>query len=282
MKKMYSIVSLITLFLISSVKAEVYQDVCEGCTTSSEYRAVVKQLIDYHRIKSLPQKVYVFNYTNGVLKKYNASSELLDVRSNDKIYIIDSINPTSAESQNFALSVSKLQTLKTSLRSTVIPETVVDSAYSMVKASYKENDLADHFNANKSLSDQLNGLIASAVSVTGKLPNLKPTFEVAFSDGSSAVLQLIGLTENGTFRLKFISGKDVDNNTITNDPNHYASGGFRFTVQGQEGINKFLTAAARAGIPIYYGGSGGTTSGTSMTCSTVGKDLICEVTRDAS
>ncbi len=291
MKKLLSIFVISIALLFSTLtKADVIQSVCNGCFTADQYRQRVITLIDSNGIGARPKTIYIFNYKLGVLKKYSGSSQYIDsgpgpggaiplVLLGDKEYFVLRLDISSNQLQRFNNSVSSYSALKSAISDDVVPHNVVDSAYSLVGAGYKENDLTDYYNSNLTIIDRIGNLIASAVAVTGKLPNLNIIVKVRFTDGSSATLSVTGLDKGATLKLKFLEGEDIDNNSITNNSDDYMSGTYRFTEQGEEGINRFLEAAARAGVPIYNGGSSGST-GTLMTCSSVGSDTICIITRD--
>lgn len=199
----------------------------------------------------------------------------------DKTYFVTPMSVTSLQQTRFDRSVELYSAAKSSVQEGGIPSSVVDSAYSLVGAGYKENDLADYYNANRTFQDKFTELLSTAASVTGKLPNVQIDVQVKFSDGTTAILLLTGIDKDGSLRLKFIEGKDVDNNTITNDPKSYTSGSYRFSKQGEDGVRKLMEAAGRLGIPIYNGGSSGSAGGgQSMTCSYVGDDYICTITKD--
>lgn len=278
------------LFSATFTHAAVIQDVCDTCVTERQYEQRVIELIDSNGIRAIPEPIYIFNFKAGVLKKYNASSEVVSgpgdgamplALEGDKIYFVTPVNVTSLQQSRFDRSVELYSAAKSSVQDDGIPSSVVDSAYSLVGAGYKENDLADYYNANRTFQDKFTELLSTAASVTGRLPNVQMDVEVKFSDGTTAILLLTGIDKDGTLRLKFVEGKDVDNNTITNDPKSYTSGSYRFTKQGEDGVRKILEAAARLGIPIYNGGSSGSTGGgQSMSCGYVGGDYICTITKD--
>ena len=78
MKKLFSAL-LIGSGLLSSTftHAAVIQDVCDTCVTERQYEQRVIELIDSNGISAIPEPVYIFNFKAGVLKKYNASSEVV-------------------------------------------------------------------------------------------------------------------------------------------------------------------------------------------------------------
>ncbi|WP_299801734.1 hypothetical protein [uncultured Shewanella sp.] len=274
------------LFFATFTHATVIQDVCDTCVTERQYEQRVIELIDSNGIRAIPEPVYIFNFKSGALKKYNASSEVVSdagraALEEDTSYFVIPINVTSLQQLRFDRSVELYSAAKSSVQDERVPSSVVDSAYSLVGAGYKENDLADYYNANRRLQDQFTALLATAASVTGELPRVQMDVEVKFSDGTTAIVLLTKIDKNGTLRLKFVEGKDVDNNTITNDPKNYTSGSYNFTKQGEEGVRKIMEAAARLGLPIYNGGSSGSIGGgQSMSCSYVGDDYICTITKD--
>lgn len=65
------------LLSATSTHATVIQDICDTCITESQYKQRVINLIDSNGIRAIPEPVYIFNFKAGVLKKYNASSEVV-------------------------------------------------------------------------------------------------------------------------------------------------------------------------------------------------------------
>lgn len=104
-----------------------------------------------------------------------------------------------------------------------------------------------------------------------------------FKDGSWAQFKITGIDANKFLKLKFLEGRDKDNNSIKNDANHYKNGTFSFTKGEALAINNFLAAAARAGEPIHYGNRNGGIKTQKLTCtgSAASGDLICEVTKNS-
>lgn len=278
------------LLLPAFANATIIQDVCDTCTTESHYKQRVINLIDNNGIRATSEPIYIFNFKAGVLKKYNGSSKMISgpgdgamplALSGNKIYFVTPTSVTSLQQSRFDRSVELYSVAKSSVQDEGVPSSVVDSAYSLVGASYKENDLADYYNANRTFQDKFNELLSTAASITGKLPNVQMDVQVVFSDKTTAILLLTGIDKDGTLRLKFIEGRDADNNTITNDLKNYISGSYRFTKQGQDGVRKLMEAAGRLGVPIYSGGSGGSSGGgQSMSCGSIGDDYICTITKD--
>ena len=104
-----------------------------------------------------------------------------------------------------------------------------------------------------------------------------------FKDGSWARLKITDIDTDKNLTLKFLEGRDKDNNSIKDEASHYKNGSFRFIKGGALSFNNFLAAAARAGVPIQYGnGSGGGLKTQKLTCtgSAAGGDLICTVTKN--
>lgn len=289
MKYICKVIILGSLLIAPLVNAnsQVIQDVCNTCFTNSQYEQRVIALIKSHSIQAIPANFYIYNYEHNVIKKYSGSSELLDeggimsLSIAEREYYVTPLALSSIESTKFSAAVYGYHAIKSNLQDTVIPSNIVDSAYSLVGVSYKENDLADYYNENRTFTDKMSEFLAAAASVTGTLPNVKIDVEVTLSDHSTALLRLEGIDKDGTIRLKFMEGRDSDNNTISTNATHYTKGSYRFTQQGDDGIARMLDAARRLGVPISYGEGLGYTGGDKLlSCSEIGGETICTITRD--
>lgn len=288
MKNLFSALVIGSGLLFTTLShAAVIQDVCDTCITESHYKKRVINLLNSSEIGTTTESVYIFNFQAGVLKKYNVSSEVIsgpDDRAiplslaGGKTNFIIPISVSSLQQSRFDRSVELYSAAKSSVQESEIPSSVVDSAYSLVGAGYKENDLADFYNANERVQDKFTELYSAVASVTGKLPNVQMNIQVKFSDGTTAILLFTRTDFDGRLRLKFVEGKDVDHNAITNEPKSYTLGSYRFTKQGQDGVRKLMEAAGRLGSPIYNGGSSDAIGGRlAMTCGHVRGDYICSI-----
>ncbi|TMN90124.1 hypothetical protein CWB72_09360 [Pseudoalteromonas phenolica] len=145
-----------------------------------------------------------------------------------------------------------------------VPRNIAESAYDLVGASYVRSDVAQHYVNNQTIRDYVANYTSAAVSVVTKLLDIKWTVELKFSDGSVATFVLGGIQENGNLKLDFVSAIDLDGNNIPTTKQGFMSGEYRFAEQGNRGIQNFLDAAKRAGVPISNSSGGG--GSTTMVC----------------
>lgn len=279
MKISIFVCSLIALILSFSSQAETYQTSCNECTQSYQFRNTAESLVLNKIHRGFNSDVYVFNYKEGIAKKYNLSAEYVDVPGGPLHLLAMEKNLSSSQQFNFSIASNAYNEITNSIQDIILPEYIADSAYDLVGASYVENDISDYLAKNQTFKDKVDVFISVAAKITGNLPSdINIVFKMSFKDGSWANFKISGLDKDGNMSLSFQDGRDKDNNTITNNPSHYRSGSFRFNQGGQSAINNFIDAASRAGVTITNGNSGGS-SKLKMSCtgSAVEGTLVCKV-----
>jgi hypothetical protein len=271
--------TLIALPLSFSSQAETYQTSCNECTQSYQFKNTAESLVLNKIHRRFNGDIYVFNYKEGIAKKYNVSAEYLDIQGGPlHIFALEKSLSTSQQF-NFSIASDAYNEITNSIQDIILPEYVADSAYDLVGASYVENDISDYLATNQTFKDKVNAFISVAAKITGHLPSdISIVLKMSFKDGSWANFKIFGLDKGGNMSLSFQNGRDKDNNTITNNPSHYKSGAFRFFKGGQSAVNNFIAAASRAGVTITNGNSKGS-SGRKMSCtgSAVKGTLVCKV-----
>jgi len=252
---------MLTTLLISSVSySAVYQSICNSCQNERDFERVAYTYAGYfeeqRKIRRFSHSLYVYNYNLGLVQKFSIVGEGYGAVGEPGDTDIRSKPLTSFQTKQFERAYSNLKSYTDEIESEIVPDSVAQSAYDLVGASYKVNDLADYYKSSQSLSTYMSNFIAAAASITGKLPSgIKLTVTLKFSDHSTVVLEATGLDSEGNLNLKYLSGKDADNNTISERAASYLNGTYRFSKQGEAGIQRFLNAASRSGIQITYGKS---------------------------
>jgi hypothetical protein len=270
----------LTFTLLSfCTKADTYQSSCDECVQDYQFKNAAEAFVSGKTYPKFDSDVYIFNYKGGIVKKYSITTEYLDIPGEPLLLFSTEQDLTSSQYSNFIKASETYNKLTESIQDSMVPESIADSAYDLVGASYIENDISDYLAQNQTFKDNISVFISVAAKVSGSLPSdIKIIFQMTFKDGSWASFELTGLDKDGNSTLSFISGRDKDNNSITNDPDMYNRGSFRFTQGGDSAINNFLSAARRLGIIITYG-SEGSSSETKLVCSgsAADGDLICTV-----
>ena len=241
----------------SYVNANVYQEICEACINDEQFENIAyryaEQFENQPKVSFFNHQLYIYNYSAGIARTYLIKGSGLNVMGEPGTSSVQLTHLTNTQKYNFSNASHSARNFQTEIQTMDIPDAVVDSAYALVGASYKVNDLAAFYNGNASITQQASNWINSAGKVTGVMPaGLELIIIIKLSDDSTALMSVIGVDGQGNLTLKFISGKDKDNNNISTQASHYQSGAFRFTQQGEAGINKLISAAGRAGVPIAY------------------------------
>lgn len=166
-----------------------------------------------------------------------------------------------------------VQTLKVN-----IPPEIADSVHSVVLSAQIEDDVATYAASNMDVFAKIGALADAALSVFGKIVDLRGYIEVEFSDGSIARFELTGLGEdddgNIVFELKLMEGsaKDSDGNNIPTSEGEIV-GERTFTSEGNR--DRFIGVVDFYGVTTEYGGCASATaavcvrkSGGGYTCTT--------------
>lgn len=268
MKKYFS-VAVISAFMFSASANSAEFLSCYGCESAVSFESAAENLA-LSRV-SPNTSIYVFNMARGEIKSYDVYVEREPnwefATSIEKT--VDGNTKQKFENLSNAYSAVAAETRK----EVTIPENIASSAYQLVNASFRVNNVVDYYNSHQSFMTKTANYVAAAFALTGKLVNINLTVTVYFSDGSKAQFILEGIGPNGELELKLSSARDVDNNDIPLTKEGYEKGGqYSFEKGGQNAIQEFLDAAARMGVPITFGGSGRFTQ--TMECDSEGKCTI--------
>lgn len=262
--------SVFTFFALNSatLKAAEFAS-CYGCSSLSSFESLAQQTASeslFHR-----SKVYVFNMAQPQIRAYDTD---LEIMPDGRVFatVVEQAVDTDTQSKFDSLADAYSAVATETENPKYIPSNIAPSAYRLVNASYVVNNVIDYYNS-QSFRTKTANYVAAALALAGKLIDIDLTLTVTFSDGSEAVFKFTGVNSNGELGFELISAKDVDNNNIPLTKEGYESGGeYSFLQGGQNAIEEFLNAAARAGVIIVRGGND--SNSTEMVCDNEGRCVI--------
>ncbi len=261
--KFITALSLASLFFSSFTIASVYTQ-CNTCSSYTSFKNVAKHTDSIDGDGT--GLVYVANHGSSELRKF------MIIKEQEAGIIISSV----VEKQLTSQEVSKFSDILIARRNVIdvienkgdVPSSIAKSAYNLAGASYVVNDVSDYYTKTATFSQKMSAYISSLATITGTVANVPIVIELSFSDGSVGQFKITP-TIGDSVAIAIISLIDADNNTIPLTENGYKSGSYRFDVQGDAGVNRFVSAAARYGVYVTTTAGGESTGGgQSMSCST--------------
>ena len=248
------------------VSLQSYASVYIQCNTCNTYGSF-KSIAEYTEKKSGDGTgiVFVANHSSGILKKYAIVTE--KEPGSPSVNIVRELNLSSKENQGFNRILESRQAVISEIESNgTVPASVAKSAYDLAGASYVLNNVSDHYTKTASFTEKVNAYVSALGVVTSKVVNVPIIIELTFSDGSVGEFKITP-TIGDSVNISIYSLIDADNNIIPLTDKGYESGSRDYTIQGEKGIERFISAAERHGVFITNtSGGGSTSSGGSMTC----------------
>jgi hypothetical protein len=225
------------------------------------------------QVKFPRSKIYVFNMAQPQIKAFDAD---LETMPDGSVFasLVEKAVDADTQSKFDVLADAYSAVAAEARNAQYIPADIAPSAYRLVNASYVINNVTDYYNNNQSFRTKTANYVAAALALSGRLIDINLTIKVFFSDGSEALFKLTGIGQNGELGMELVSAKDVDNNNIPLTKEGYEAGGeYSFLRGGQNAVEEFLNAAARAGVSITTSGSNnGYTQ--EMVCDSNGRCII--------
>jgi hypothetical protein len=287
MLKIIFAVSLVVATLSFSLTSKAASSVeeyafCDTCSSYNTYKSIASSYLETGVNKS----VYILNTRRGEIRKFSvkrvSTSTPGFADEPGMPSMITSVRQVSVESTKQNIFDDAMDHRRSALAladDVEIPASIAASVYDVVGASYIANDIADYYNSQTGVSDEVANFVSGLAVLTGKIIPNALIIPVNFSDGSSGKLLVTGIDDDRAVSLIFDSGVDADNNSVSNSASKYKSGAFRFTVQGEAGVRDFLGALQRLGVPI---GPVGSQKPITLKCelSGDGGELTCTIPRN--
>ncbi|SFR65647.1 hypothetical protein SAMN05216203_2243 [Marinobacter daqiaonensis] len=183
-------------------------------------------------------------------------------------YTVDSIHPWNTDEKVTQAAGRVASAVRVLQSATAVPEAIADSAWDLVGAGYKQNQVIDHYVNNMSVFQHLNNALGSLAILLGGVVNVENVLiKMKFSDGSEADFSLDGWDSASRPRLTFLGGRDADGNIIRDSNQIFSSGSYSFRIGGHVAFNAFIDAASRFGVSVQSVPAGTVTLGEIQICS---------------
>ncbi|WP_024604630.1 MULTISPECIES: hypothetical protein [unclassified Pseudoalteromonas] len=242
------------LFISNLSFSASYDAECDSCISDNDFRSFAynysaTNFENQHKIRSFDHKLVIFNHNKGLAKEVRIVGEGYNVAGEPAITTVYFV---AIPSQKLAVLASAYGGLYSSVlvSEIEIPTSIADSTYGLVGSSYLQQQTINEYNSRLPILEHLANYIGAVASIAGKVISVNFVIEVNFSDDSIATFKITGINSDGKLTYGFVGGVDADGNVISESKSHYMSGSFNFAVQGESGVQEFLRAAERAGVPI--------------------------------
>lgn len=234
--------------------ADAYDVSCSYCVSGNDFKNFAKNFSKENfenssKVRSFDHTLYVFNHDKGKAKKVLVTGEGYNITGEPGITFVTLGDIPLQKRTAFATAYNELYS-SILVKKHLIPPSIAYSGYDLVGADYLHQQVIDEYKDNLPVHEKLANYIAAAAGIAGKVVDVNFVIEVSFSDGSTIFFKITGIDANGQLTYNFHNGVDADGNIISELPSHYSSGSLSFKTQGESGVQNFLNAAVRSGVPI--------------------------------
>lgn len=255
--------------------ASIYTE-CNICTNNSDYELMARSIASSERSDHM--SVLVGNYKDRYLKKYLVMKERRqDTPRNgrgaqrgrfDAPVTTTEINPTQDELDIFERLTDVKEELALTVNGIKIPSDVVESGYDLISAGYNKTAIKNHINNQLNLRGDIIKNMKALAELTTQIASkvtvgLNMAFEVSFSDGSTATIEITSVTADSKFTINIVEVVDSDGNILPENRKNLTDSDFLFG-SANGNYKRYLKALGDYGVPVVLGS--GKVSGTYVEC----------------
>ena len=248
---------------------------CNNCISDYSFQSQAKGVADFDS-----SKVIIMNSMTGEVKKYNVEFMPPEPGSDwESGFYVSETSLSNFEIRTTDKIFRKLGEIRGYISADrYVPADVLPSAYSLIGRTYNQSTLSRFYNQTQTIGSAYSSYVGLVAAIAGKAVNVNVVVSLKFSDGSIALLKIVGADANYQLVFELVEIRDKNGDLIGIDYKSMHSLKNNVYSFDTNSLQKYLNAAALFGINTVNLRYAPTLTGTikDIDCKTKQGKAVCE------